>query len=148
MYNCTMFLQFSNTMLVKNLQKTHMSDTLYLQNLFRRTKYSLDEYSVFCSKVYDTDDKLGEYVDSIWETMAIDLLPYLFTIDCLTPQEFKSFIIFYSQYAKYADMDIAIVDDYLRNNASFNILDVFVNIVQTDVTCLVSVLIMMQYFFL
>lgn len=125
-----------------------MSDTLYLQNLFRKTKYSLDEYSVFCSKIYDTNEKLGEYVDNVWETMAIDLLPYLFTMDYLTPQEFKCFMIFYSQYAKYADMDIAVVNDYLKNKADLNILDVFVNIIQTDITCLVSILIMMQYFFL
>lgn len=125
-----------------------MSDTLYLQNLFRKTKYSLDEYSVFCSKIYDTNEKLGEYVDNVWETMAIDLLPYLFTMDYLTPQEFKCFMIFYSQYAKYADMDIVVVNDYLKNKADLNILDVFVNIIQTDITCLVSILIMMQYFFL
>lgn len=126
-----------------------MSDTLYLQNLFRRCKYSLDEYSVFCSKIYDTDDKLGEYVDTVWEAMAIDLLPYLFTIDYLTPQEFKCFIIFYSQYAKHADMDTAVVNEYLKNKVVCNnIIDAFVNIIQTDVTCLVSVLILMQYFFL
>jgi hypothetical protein len=134
-------------MLVKTLQKTHMSDTLYLQNVFRRIKCSLDEYNTFCSEIYDTP--IGEYVDIVWDTMAVDLLPYLFTVDYLNFKEFKCFIIFYYQYAKDAGIDTTIIAHFLTNQKTCNnIMDVFVSIIQTDVASLVAVLILMQYFFL
>jgi hypothetical protein len=106
----------------------------------------LDEYSTFCSKIYDTP--VGEYVDVVWDTMAVDLLPYLFTVDYLNTKEFKCFIIFYSQYARDAGIDTTIITNFLTNQTTCNIMDVFVSIIQTDVASLVAVLILMQYFFL
>lgn len=100
--------------------------------------------------MYDT--LLGEYVDRVWDTMAIDLLPYVFTIDKLNFKEFNCFLIFYSQYANDACIDTSVINKYLQsivnNTSKQNALDVFVSVIQTDITSLVSVLILMQYFFL
>lgn len=108
----------------------------------------MEDYNTFCSKVYDTC--VGEYVDNVWETLAIDMLPYLFTIDYLNPTEFKSFLIFYAQYAKHADIDTLVINEYLqkKTKGSDMSMDVFMSIINNDVTSLVTILIIMQYFFL
>lgn len=110
----------------------------------------MDDYNTFCSKIYDTYDTfVSEYVDTVWETMAIDLLPYLYTIEYLNPTEFKGFLIFYAQYANHAEIDTSIVKTYLQNGKeSETHMDVFIRIINKDVTSLVAILMIMQYFFL
>lgn len=132
---------------VKALHKTHLTDTHYLQGFFRKSKGSIDDYDGFCSKLYDTSPSVSEYIDTTWEKMAIDLLPYLYTISKTNKQEFKSFLIFYCQYAKHAGIDTILIEKYLCNPSSDHF-DVFLNIIQTDKTSLVGILIVMQYYFL
>jgi len=142
---------------VKALHKTHMTDTHYLQCFFRKSKSSIEDYDGFCSKLYDTSPSVSEYIDDTWENMAIDLLPYLYTVRKTNKKDFKSFLIFYCQYAKHAGIDAVSIEKYLCNqsaspskdsNESNDHFDVFLDIIQKDKVSLVGILIVMQYYFL
>lgn len=135
-------------MVVKSIQKSHIHDTLYLQYYLRKSKLSLEDYNIFCSKLSETST--AEYVDDVCEKMAVDLLPYIFTVQNMTKKDFTSFIIFYWQYATYANINTSIVQKYLNGKKvrTGNIRDIFLEIIQQDVTSFVSFLIIMQYYFL
>lgn len=131
---------------IRLLHKSHLTDTMYLHHLLRKTKYTFNEYTNYCSKVGDSS--LAVYIDNVWETMAIDMLPYLFTISTLSSNEFRNFITFYWQYAKIANIDCKVIRDYLYAKQVTDPCTVFLKLIQTDIACLLSSLIVMQYYFL
>ena len=108
----------------------------------------LEDYNYFCSKM--SVSKTAEYVDDVCEKMAVDLLPYIFTIQNITNKDFQSFLTFYWLYATHANIDTLIIQKYLNGEKQYydDPQDIFLNILQQDVTSFISILILMQYYFL
>lgn len=134
---------------MKSLQKLVMTDTQYLMYFLKKTKEDTEFYNEFCSTEKSVLDK-EEFIERIWNNYSIDLYPYLYTINSISATEFKSFLIYFMQHALAVDINVSKVAKILNdesNKLSSN-LDIFYNIIMGEKIILVSILSVMQYYFI
>jgi hypothetical protein len=136
-------------MQLKALQKMVMRDTQYLMYYLKKTKEDIALYNDFCSNEKLILDK-EEFIDGVWKDYAIDLYPYLYTINNITSNEFKGFLIYFIQHALAVDINVSKVRQifYEDNNNIDNNLDMFYSIIMGDKVILISILSVMQYYFI
>lgn len=136
-------------MQIKVLQKLIMKDTQYLMYYLKKTKENIGVYDEFCSNeklLLDNED----FIRKVWKEYSIDLCPYLFTINNITDTEFKSFLIYFIQHASAVDINVSQVKKafYHDRTVSDNNLNTFYRIIMGDKMLLISLLSVMQYYFI
>ena len=126
-----------------------MRDSQYLMYYLKTTKEDIEVYNDFCSTEKSVLDK-EEFVNDIWEKYSIDLYPYLYTINSITLTELKGFLIYFIQHANAVDINVCKVKRifYEDNNKFKNNSDIFYSIVMGDKMLLISLLSVMQYYFI
>jgi hypothetical protein len=136
-------------MSVKTLQKIVYTDTQFLTYLLKKTKDSIEDYESFCSKQIDTEQAI--FIDTTWENMSIDLLPYLFTISRITDGEFQQFLTLCWQYTLFSEIDGLCIRNYLikfGENSERVISEDFFNFIKDDKLLMIAMLYIMQYYFI
>lgn len=134
----------------KTLQKMVIKDTQYLMYYLKKHKKEVQEYKDFCSLEQfsqDTDD----YIETVLNDYAIDLWPYLYTVHMITSTEFNSFLIYYVRHASSSDIDVDTVSDYFANKKNITTLTniaKLLSITKKDPLILISLLSVMQYYFI
>jgi hypothetical protein len=140
---------------IKTLQKLVYKDNQYILYYLKRNKLCLQEYEDFCSTSINSEH--DEYINTVWEDMSIDLLPYLYTINNILNVEFNSLLIYVIQYASSVDIDIMKIREYIINNKKFsnNInnfnndnINVFIDMIKHDKVLMVILISVMQYYFI
>lgn len=126
-----------------------MRDTQYLMYYLKKTKEDIEVYNDFCSNNKSVLDK-EEFINKVWKDYSIDLYPYLYTINSITLIEFKSFLIYFIQHALAVDINVSKTSAifYEDNKIYDNNLDLFYSIVMGDKMILISLLSVMQYYFI
>lgn len=126
-----------------------MRDSQYLMYYLKKTREDIEVYNDFCVTEKSVLDK-EEFVNDIWEKYSIDLYPYLYTINSITLTELKSFLIYFIQHANAVDINVCKVKRsfYEDNNKFKNNSDIFYSIVMGDKMLLISLLSVMQYYFI
>lgn len=134
---------------MKALQKMVMKDTQYLMYYLKKMKVEIEVYNDFCSNEKFVLDK-EEYINKIWKDYAIDLYPYLYTINNITTTEFNGFLIYFIQHALAVDINVSKVRKiFYEGKTKFNTnLDMFYSIIEGDKMMLISLLSVMQYYFI
>ena len=134
----------------KALQKLVMKDTQYLMYYLKKHKKEVQEYKDFCSLEPFAHD-IEEHVESILNEYSIDLWPYLYTVQMITSTEFNGFLIYYIRHASSSDINVDYVSDYFKDNKDNNALTniaKFLSITKNDPLTLISLLSVMQYYFI
>jgi len=136
-------------MQIKLLQKLVIKDFQYLMYYLKKIKEDIEAYNDFCSNNKLLLDK-EEYIQKIWKDNAINLYPYLYTINNITTTEFNGFLIYFIQHALAVDINICEVKKifYEETNTFDNNLDIFYKIIMGDKLILISLLSVMQYYFI
>lgn len=136
-------------MQIKALQKMVMRDTQYLMYYLKKTKEDIEIYNDFCSNNKSVLTK-EDFINQIWKDYSIDLYPYLYTINNITFTELKSFLIYFIQHALAVDINVSKIikifyegDEIYNNN-----LDLIYSIIIGDKMILISLLSVMQYYFI
>lgn len=124
-----------------------IKDTQYLMYYLKKTKEEIEVYNDFCSNEKLVLDK-EEYVEKIWKDYAIDLYPYLYTINNITATEFKGFLIYFMQHASAVDINVSKIRKIFYEDKYNNNLDMFYSIIEGDKMMLISLLSVMQYYFI
>lgn len=126
-----------------------MRDTQYLMYYLKKTKEDIEVYNDFCSTNKSVLDK-KDFINKTWKDYSIDLYPYLYTINNITFTEFKSFLIYFIQHALAVDINVSKISAlfYENNKICGNNLDLFYSIVMGDKMILISLLSVMQYYFI
>jgi hypothetical protein len=127
--------------------KDNITDTQYLRNFLRCSKKSYNDYETF-----STSSVIMQYnniIISEWEHNAIDILPYIFTVESLSFDAFFKFLIFVGRYLSKCEICNDILTSYIqktilvRSNAHA-LLDIL-----NESTCTKkAILLIMQYYFL
>jgi hypothetical protein len=133
-------------MQIKALQKMVMRDSQYLVYYLKKNKEDIEAYNYFCSNEKLILDK-EEFIDKIWKDYSIDLYPYLYTVNDITTTEFKGFLIYFIQHALIVDINVSKVRQVFCENFDNN-LDMFYSIIMGDKMILISLLSVMQYYFI
>ncbi len=135
---------------MKTLHKMVVKDTQYLMYFLKKNKNSIDDYKYFCSSE-EFSDNIITYIQKVSNDYSIDLYPYLYTIKTITKTEFNGFFIYYIQHASSVDIKVDKVLEILKQNKNTscnNTLDVFLSILKIDSLILISILSVMQYYFI
>lgn len=133
---------------MKTLHKMVIKDTQYLLYYLKKNKGDIQDYTDFCASGYFTNDII-EHVKTVSNSYSIDLQPYLYTIKTITDTEFNSFFIYYIQHASSADIKVDKVLELInKNKVKQNNLDAFLSVVMIDKLTLISILSVMQYYFI
>lgn len=131
---------------IKTLQKMISKDAQYLMYYLRKHKKNIQEYNNFCT-VLKLSRENEEYISQVLNTCSIDLYPYLFTLQMITTTEFNSFLVYYIQHASYADINVDKALDIFSNTEMSN-MDKLFSIIMSDTLLLISLLSVMQYYFI
>lgn len=123
-----------------------IKDAQYLMYYLRKHKKNVQEYKTFCS-VLQLSNEYDEYIMEVLNNCAIDLYPYLYTVQTITTTEFNSFLIYYIQHASSVDINVNKASDILTKSEMSNV-DKLFNIIMSDTLVLISLLSAMQYFFI
>jgi hypothetical protein len=135
---------------IKTLQKMVIKDAQYLMYYLRKHKTNIQEYKHFCSGLQLSHEQ-EEYISHVLNTCSIDLYPYLYTAHIITTTEFNSFLIYYIQHASYVDINVDKVLDIFtchKDNSDISNIDKLLGIIMNDTLLLISLLSVMQYYFI
>ena len=115
----------------------------------KKIKEDIEVYNDFCSNDRLVLDK-EEYIQKIWNDYAINLYPYLYTINNITTTEFNGFLIYFIQHASAVDINVSKVTKILHEekNTFDNNLEMLYKIIMGDKLILISLLSVMQYYFI
>ena len=135
---------------MKTLHKMVIKDTQYLIYFLKKNKETIQDYKDFCSNE-EMFAEIRDNIQNISNEHSIDLYPYLYTINTITKTEFNSFFIYFIQHALSVDINVDKVLEILKeykNTLDKNNLEVFLRIIKIDKLVLVSILSVMQYYFI
>jgi hypothetical protein len=134
------------------MKVSNLTDTQYLMYNLKRTKKTIDDYDAFSSdlSLILTADEI-EYIDKVYQTQYINIRPYLFTVHTTTSHAFKSFLVYVHHYLKKAEYNIEDINALNVFNKSsiysYNV-QILLNLLKYSNLMMVSVLFLMQYYFL
>jgi hypothetical protein len=133
------------------MKLSNLTDTQYLIYYFRRTKGSIDDYEAFInnlSHIIDADDMA--FIDKVHQLHYINITPYLYTIHTNTSRAFKSFLVYVYHYLKKSEYNSKDVDAVYESNQIITCCNVqtFLNLLKYSNLMMVSILFLMQYYFL
>lgn len=138
---------------MNHISKHILTDTQYLVYLIKKKRITLEDYEEFCNGnvVFPYIEKIND----VWDKNSIDIQPYLFTVDELSRKEFITFLMFFKRYIDDAEItsnkiaEIMINYKQVKNNenTSSNV-DNIVELIGENNELLVSILYIMQYYFL
>lgn len=131
---------------IKTLQKMVTKDAQYLLYYLKKHKKNMQEYKTFCSAI-ELSKENEEYIKNVLNTCSIDLYPYLYTVHMITITEFNSFLIYYIQHASSVDINVNKASDVLTHSDKSNV-EKLLSIIMSDTLVLISLLSLMQYFFI
>lgn len=136
-------------MTIKTLQKFVMRDTQYLMYYLKKNKQNLEDYEDFCSKEQSSSEHT-DFINEVWETMCINLLPYIFTIANISDKEFRSLLIYYIQHAVSAELDVSVISEHIKHEMRLekDNIETFITFCKSNKVILVSFLSIMQYYFI
>lgn len=126
-----------------------MRDNQYLMYYLKKTKEDIEIYNDFCSNEKSLLNKEA-FISKTWKDYSIDLYPYLYTIHNSTSTEFKSFLIYFIQHATAIDINVSKVRKIFHEDTTNteNNLEIFYRIIMEDKMMLISLLSVMQYYFI
>lgn len=136
------------------MKLSNLTDTQYLLYYLRRTKSSIDDYETFInnlSHMIDANDMA--FIDKVHQLHYINVTPYLYTIHRNTSHAFKSFLVYVHHYLKkseYNSNDIDAINVFIESNHIITCCNVqtFLNLLKHSNLMMVSILFLMQYYFL
>lgn len=138
---------------MNHISKHILTDTQYLMYLIKKKRITLEDYEEFCNGnvVFPYIEKIND----VWDNNSIDIQPYLFTVDELSRKEFVTFLMFFKRYIDDAEITSNKIEDIMSNykqvkndeNTSSNV-DNIVELLSENNELLVSLLYIMQYYFL
>jgi hypothetical protein len=133
------------------MKLTNLTDTQYLIYYLKRSKKTVEDYENFINSVFHIleDDDIA-FIDKVYQTQHINIRPYLFTVYTNTPDAFKSFMTYvhhYLQKAEYSQTDIESLNLRFDKNQACT-LKILLDLLKSSNLMLVSLLFLMQYYFL
>ena len=135
---------------MNHISNNILTDTQYLMYLIKKRRISLEEYEEFCNGnvIFPYIEKIND----VWDNNSIDIQPYLFTVDELSRKEFLNFLMFLKHYIDDAEIKSNKIENIITNyknneNTSSNV-DNIVELISENNELLVSLLYIMQYYFL
>lgn len=134
------------------MKNSHLTDTQYITYFLRRHKLKYEIYDTFVSEIsnlIEDDDII--FINKIHQTLCVDLKPYIFTMLTISEESMSYFIRFMNHYLKHASCDLYDTCQILsttNTSSKYNNLVVFFYMAKQSTLTMMSVLYIMQYFFL
>jgi hypothetical protein len=110
----------------------HLTDTQYLVYFIKLHNISIEQYHEYNQKLSPTTEQV---VSNILREHSINILPYLFSSKVVDHEVFNKFLLYCSRYIKLPSQNCE-NDTYL------------LNVFDGDVGGMVTMLLLMQYYFL
>ena len=129
----------------------NLTDTQYLIYYLKRSKKSVEDYENFANSIVHIleEDDIA-FIDKVYQVQHINIRPYLFTVSNSTPDSFKSFMTYvhhYLQKAEYSQNDIKSISLHIDNSQACTV-KILLDLLKSSTLMLVSLLFLMQYYFL
>jgi hypothetical protein len=132
------------------MKLSNLTDSQYLTYYLKRAQKTIDDYETFAVGL---SVECIEYAEKVYQTYYIDICPYLYTINNISPHAYSAFLTYLHHYlmkADYNDREIALliqVKSEIHKPTNVN-LHGLVMLLKCSNLMLVSVLFLMQYYFL
>jgi hypothetical protein len=130
-----------------HILKENITDTQYLRNLLRCNKRKYSDYEAFC-----TSSCILQYnhdIISEWENNAIDILPYLFTVEYMSHDAFLKFLIFVKRYLSKCEIETDNLTLYIGGSLFVKTNgQILLDIINESICVKKATLLIMQYYFL
>jgi hypothetical protein len=133
------------------MKNSHLTDTQYITYFLRKHKLKQEEYDAFVSEIPNLiEDEDVIFINKTHQTLYVDLRPYMFTMFTISEKTMSYFVRFLNLYLKHASCDLCNTSHILTTIAptKYNNLAVFFYMIKQSTLVLISVLYVMQYFFL
>jgi hypothetical protein len=136
------------------MKLSNLTDTQYLTYYLKRAKKSIDHYEAFVAGMLDAYNETDlEFADKVYQTYFIDIRPYLYTINNITTHEYATFLTYVHHYLRkgdYNEKEIKMISQVKGDIDTITNINVhgLVNLLKCSNLMLVSVLFLMQYYFL
>ena len=144
---------------MKNLKDTtkeiNLSDTQFILHYLVKEKLTIEAYESFCISSH-----IQIYADvcaQIWDTCAVDIVPYMYVLSKLSAKQFFDLLIFFNHYLAKSELASELVTQYIVamydkvhsvDKMDIDTVSMGIEIMKENNVSMLSLLYTMQYFFL